>query len=168
VVQDLVQIRLLGKKKRDENLRFRKHMKSHDHSDWILRRIAERIEEQIDCTQCANCCRVATARVTERDVERLAKSLRIKPARVMADFVVESEEEGYVLRRDEQSGCVFLNGNECTVYEARPESCQRFPHVVRGNGSIASRMWEFVDRACYCPIVYNSLEAFKEELRFQR
>ena len=143
-------------------------MKSHDHSDWILRRIAERIEEQIDCTQCANCCRVATARVTERDVERLAKSLRIKPARVMADFVVESEEEGYVLRRDEQSGCVFLNGNECTVYEARPESCQRFPHVVRGNGSIASRMWEFVDRACYCPIVYNSLEAFKEELRFQR
>jgi len=168
VVQDLVQIRLLGEKKRDENLRFRKHMKSHDHSDRILRRIAERIEEQIDCTQCANCCRVATARVTERDVERLAKFLRIKPARVMADFVVESEEEGYVLRRDDQSGCVFLNGNECTVYEARPESCQRFPHVVRGNGSIASRMWEFVDRACYCPIVYNSLEAFKEELKFQR
>ena len=168
MVQDLVQIRLLGEKKRDENLRFRKHMKSHDHSDRILRRIAERIEEQIDCTQCANCCRVATARVTERDVERLAKFLRIKPARVMADFVVESEEEGYVLRRDDQSGCVFLNGNECTVYEARPESCQRFPHVVRGNGSIASRMWEFVDRACYCPIVYNSLEAFKEELKFQR
>jgi Fe-S-cluster containining protein len=168
VVQDLVQIRLLGERKREENLRFRKHMKSHDHSDRILRRIAERVEEQIDCTQCANCCRVATARVTERDVERLAKFLRIKPVRVMADFVVESEEEGYVLRRDEQSGCVFLNGKECTVYEARPESCQRFPHVVRGNGSIASRMWEFVDRACYCPIVYNSLEAFKEELRFQR
>jgi len=168
VVQDLVQIRLLGERKREENLRFRKHMKSHDHSDRILRRIAERVEEQIDCTQCANCCRVATARVTERDVERLAKFLRIKPVRVMADLVVESEEEGYVLRRDEQSGCVFLNGNECTVYEARPESCQRFPHVVRGNGSIASRMWEFVDRACYCPIVYNSLEAFKEELRFQR
>jgi hypothetical protein len=28
-------------------------------------------------------------------------------------------------------------------------------------------MWEFVDRACYCPIVYNSLEAFKQELRFK-
>jgi uncharacterized protein len=168
VVQDLVQIRLLGEKKREENLRFRKHMKSHDHSDRILRRIAEGIEEQIDCTQCANCCRVATARVAERDVERLAKFLRIKPSRVMADFVVESEEEGYVLRRDEESGCIFLSGNECTVYDARPESCQRFPHVVRGNGSIASRMWEFVDRACYCPIVYNSLEAFKDELRFQR
>lgn len=168
MVIDLIQIRTLGEKKRDENLRFRRHMKSHDHSDRILRRIAEGVEEQIDCTQCANCCRVATAKVTERDVERLAKFLRVKPARVLADYIVESDEEGHVLRRDKESGCVFLSGNECTVYDARPESCQRFPHVVRGNGSIASRMWEFVDRACYCPIVYNSLEAFKDELGFKR
>jgi uncharacterized protein len=168
VLTDLVQIKLLGEKKREENLRFRKHMKAHDHSDRILRRIAVDIEEQIDCTQCANCCRVATAKVAERDVERLAKHLRIKPARVLADYVVESEEEGLILRRDRKTGCVFLSGNECTVYDARPESCQRFPHVVRGAGSLASRMWEFVDRACYCPIVYNSLEAFKEELDFKR
>jgi Fe-S-cluster containining protein len=168
VITDLVQIRTLGEKKREENLRFRRHMKSHDHSDRILRRIAEGVEGEIDCTQCANCCRVATARVTERDVERLAKFLRVRPARVLADYVVENEEEGHVLRRDDEAGCVFLSGNECTVYEARPESCQRFPHVVRGSGSIASRMWEFVDRACYCPIVYNSLEAFKEELGFRR
>ena len=168
MLTDLVQIKLLGERKREENLRFRKHMKAHDHSDRILRRIAVDIEEQIDCTQCANCCRVATAKVAERDIERLAKYLRLKPARVMADYVVASEEEGLILRRDKKTGCVFLSGNECTVYDARPESCQRFPHVVRGNGSLASRMWEFVDRSCYCPIVYNSLEAFKDELGFKR
>lgn len=168
MITDLVQIRTLGEKKRDENLRFRRHMKSHDHSDRILRRIAEGIEEQIDCLQCANCCRVATAKVTERDVERLAKFLRMKPEQFVRQYVVESEEEGYILKRDERTGCVFLSGNECTVYEARPESCQRFPHLVRGSGSIVSRMWEFVDRACYCPIVYNSLEAFKDELGFRK
>ena len=168
MLTDLVQIKLLGEKKRPENERFRKHMKSFDHSDRILRRIGEGIEDQIDCLQCANCCRVATAKVTERDVERLAKYLRVKPARVMADYVVKSEEEGLVLQRDKKTGCVFLNGNECTVYDARPESCQKFPHVVRGNGSILSRMWELIDRACYCPIVYNSLEAFKDEMNFKR
>jgi Fe-S-cluster containining protein len=73
---------------------------------------------------------------------------------------VESEEEGRVLRRTAEKGCVFLDGNACTVYDARPDTCIRFPHVVRGAGSIASRMWQFVDRATYCPIVYNSLEAF--------
>jgi Fe-S-cluster containining protein len=168
VLTDLVQIKLLGEKKRPENERLRKHMKSRDHSDRILRRIAEGIEDSIDCLQCGNCCRVATAKVTERDVERLAKYLHIKPARFMAEYVVKSEEEGLILQRDKKTGCVFLNGNECTVYDARPDSCQKFPHVVRGNGSILSRMWQLIDRACYCPIVYNSLEAFKEELDFKR
>jgi Fe-S-cluster containining protein len=168
VITDLVQIKTLGEKKRDENLRFRRHMKAHDHSDRILRRIAEEIEGHIDCTECANCCKVATVQVSERDVERLAKYLRISPDRFLAEYTVESEEEGRILRRDEKTGCVFLNGNDCIVYEARPDICQRFPHLVRGQGSIASRMWQFVDRACYCPIVYNSLEAFKEELRFRR
>jgi hypothetical protein len=40
--------------------------------------------------------------------------------------------------------------------------------LVRGGGSFASRMWQLVDRAAYCPIVYNSLEAFKEELGFSK
>jgi uncharacterized protein len=168
VLTDLVQIRLLGEKKRDENLRFRRFMKSHDHSDRILRRIAEDIEEQIDCTACANCCKLATAVVTERDAVRLSRHLRIPLAQFLADYTVESEEEGRVLRRSEEAGCVFLDGTACTAYEARPDACQRFPHVVRGAGSIASRMWQFVDRATYCPIVYNSLEAFKEELGFRR
>jgi Fe-S-cluster containining protein len=168
MLTDLVQIRLEGDKKRKENERFRRHMKAHDHSDRILRRIAEGIEEQIDCTQCANCCKVATVTINDRDVERLARWLRLTPAKFLAGYTVESAEEGRILRRSAEAGCVFLEGHACSVYEARPETCQRFPHVVRGSGSIASRMWQFIDRACYCPIVYNSLEAFKDELGFQR
>ncbi len=169
MITDLVQIRTLGEKKRDENLRFRRFMKSRDHSDRILRRIAEEIEGQIDCTECANCCKVANVEVSERDVERLARYLRISPDRFLREYTADDPEEGVrILKRDPESGCGFLNGRECEVYDARPDICQRFPHLVRGQGSIASRMWEFVDRACYCPIVYNSLEAFKQELRFRR
>jgi Fe-S-cluster containining protein len=72
-----------------------------------------------------------------------------------------------ILRRT-KDGCVFLDGNDCTVYDARPRNCVDFPHLVRGAGSIASRMWEFIDRASYCPIVYNAMESFKDETRFQR
>jgi Fe-S-cluster containining protein len=168
VVTDLVQIRLLGEKKRAENERLRRHMKSYDHSDRILRRIAEGIEGEIDCTQCANCCRVATVKLSPRDVERLTKHLRIPRERFLQEYCMESAEEGVILRRDDATGCVFLSGNDCTVYDVRPDICQRFPHLVCGQGSIASRMWEMIDRACYCPIVYNSLEAFKDELKFKR
>ena len=61
---------------------------------------------------------------------------------------------------------MFLNGNECLVYDSRPSSCQDFPHLVRGAGSLQSRMWAFIDRACYCPIVYNTLEQWKVETEF--
>jgi uncharacterized protein len=81
--------------------------------------------------------------------------------------VDESEEEGLILKRTE-NGCVFLSGNECTVYKARPATCENFPHMVRGAGSIPSRMWQFIDRACYCPIVYNTREAFKKEVGFKK
>ena len=155
MITDLVQIRVLGEKKREENLRFRRYMKSHDHSDRILRRIAEDIEEQIDCTRCGNCCKVATAIVTERDVGRLARHLRIAPAKVVADYTMVNQEEGRVLRRTDAAGCIFLEDTRCTIYDARPDACQRFPHLVRGAGSIASRMWQMVDRACYCPIGRN-------------
>ena len=166
MVTDLVQIRRLGEKKTGENRQFRLYLKRYNFVERRLKRIAQEVEEQIDCTQCANCCRVATVKLTERDVEKLAKFLRIKPGQFLRDYTTESAEEGLILKRDE-SGCIFLNGNECTIYESRPRACEDFPHLVRGSGSFLSRMWEMPDRATYCPIVYNSLEAFKEEVRFQ-
>ncbi len=169
MITDLVQIRMLGEKKRDENEKFRKFMKTRDYSDRILRKLGEEIEDQIDCTTCANCCKQATTQVSERDIERLAKHLRITPARFLADFTQPNTEEGGLnLKWEKGSGCVFLDGNLCSVYDARPDICQRYPHIIRGAGSIASRMWSYVDRASVCPIVYNSLEKFKEELKFQR
>ncbi|MFN0167889.1 MAG: YkgJ family cysteine cluster protein, partial [Bryobacteraceae bacterium] len=61
-------------------------------------------------------------------------------------------------------GCIFLDGTTCTVYDARPRTCENFPHLTTSEGSLVSRMWEMVDRAVYCPIVYNTLEAWKDEL----
>jgi Fe-S-cluster containining protein len=100
-------------------------------------------------------------------VEKLAKYLRIPVSRFLREYTEESEEEGLILKRDE-NGCVFLSGTTCTVYDARPHNCQDFPHTVRGDGSFVSRMWDFKDRACYCPIVYHTLEALKDEVGFRR
>jgi Fe-S-cluster containining protein len=166
MLTDLVEIRRGGERKREENRRCRRHLKTHGLNERRFRRLAEEIEEQIDCTVCANCCKVATARLTERDVERLARHLGVKPGVFVRDYCEESAEEGLILRRT-PDGCVFLEGTVCMVYDQRPASCQDFPHLVRGPGSFVSRMWEMPDRACYCPIVYNALEAFKTEAGFR-
>jgi len=167
MITDLVQIRRLGEKKLDENKRFRHHLKRHNFVERRLKRIAEETADAIDCRTCANCCRAATARLIDRDIDRLVRFLGMRRDEFLRDYTVETEDEGRVLRRNE-NGCVLLSGNDCTVYEARPQSCQDFPHLVHGAGSFLSRMWDMADRATYCPIVYNALEAFKDETRFQK
>ena len=167
MITDLVQIKRLGEKKREENARFRVHLKTHDYNERRLRRIGEEIEEQIDCTVCANCCRVASVAVSDRDVERLAKALRISRQKFIAEYTVSNEQDNTTDLRRNEAGCVFLSGYDCTVYEDRPDICRHFPHVVRGEGRTHTRMWQFIDRACYCPIVYNALEAFKVETKFR-
>lgn len=166
MITDLVQIRRLGEQKREENSRFRKHLKTYRHNERKLKKMAQEVEEQINCLECGNCCRVATAKLLDRDVERLAKHLRISPFRFVEDYCDENEEEGLILKRDKETGCVFLSGNECTVYEDRPASCADFPHLARGARSLESRMWAMPDRATYCPIVYNTLEAWKKDMGF--
>lgn len=168
MLTDLVQIRRLGEKKRSENLHFRRYLKSHEWVERQFRHAAEEVEDSIDCRQCAECCRVTEVEVTERDVEHLAKFLRIKPQKFVEEYTMTGDDGETILKRSQETGCVFLDGNECTVYEARPANCERFPHLLKGSGSMVSRMWQFVDRATYCPIVYNWMEKVKDLTKFQR
>lgn len=167
MITDLVQIRRLGESKRDENERLRAHLKRHTYVERKLKKIAEGVEASIDCTTCANCCKVANVEPTERDVEKLAKFLRISREHFLRDYTMLDEAGDRILKRT-KAGCVFLSGFDCMVYEARPRTCEYFPHVSKGEGRITTRMWELIDRATYCPIVYNTLEAIKVEVEFQR
>ena len=167
MITDLVQIQRLGEKKLEENKRLRTHMKSHPVADRRLRRLAEDVENAVDCTECANCCRVATATLRDREIDTLAKFIGVTRKVFLRDYVEESEEEGIILKRTDK-GCIFLEGNLCGVYDARPKTCNDFPHLVRGEGSLLARMWHMPDRATYCPIAYNTLEAFKEETGFAK
>jgi Fe-S-cluster containining protein len=99
-------------------------------------------------------------------VERLARFLRIPRRQFLAEYTAQSADGSRILRKT-PAGCVFLNGNDCTVYEARPADCERYPHLLRGTGSIPFRMWAMVDRAGVCPIVYNWLETVKSLTNFR-
>jgi uncharacterized protein len=165
MLTDLVQIRRLGHQKRNENSRFRAYLRNHRHSDRRLRRFGEDIEAEIDCTQCANCCRVSEVGITDRDIDKLAKFIGVTREEFLRDSTQRDETNDLILKKSD-AGCIFLKDNLCTVYEARPQNCANFPHLVRGSGSIASRMWQLVDRAEYCPIVYNWMEKVKEDIGF--
>ena len=166
MITDLVQIRRMGEKNREENLRFRKWIKSHNYVERQFRKVADQVQDAIDCRQCGECCRVTEVQLVERDVEHMSRFLRLRPQEFLKQYTTEDKDGKLILQRNE-GGCVFLSGNECTVYEARPGNCEKFPHLMRGAGSLESRMWDFVDRATYCPIVYNWMEEVKGLTKFR-
>lgn len=166
LITDLVQIRRAGEQKFEENKKLRQHMSRHNFVERRLKIIAQDVENQIDCRACANCCRTATAKLLDRDIDKVAKAAGMKRDRFLRECTEMSEDEGRILKRTE-AGCIFLNGNDCLVYDGRPASCEDFPHLVRGPGSLMHRMWAMPERATYCPITYNTLEAWKEEMDFQ-
>ncbi len=129
MLTDLVQIRRLGQQNKSENSRFRAYLRNHRHSDRRLRILAEEIESQIDCTECANCCRVGEVPLIDRDIDKLAKFVGVTKDEFLRDYTQTAAEGDLILKRTDQTGCVFLRGNLCSVYEARPQNCANFPRT---------------------------------------
>ncbi len=77
------------------------------------------------CKQCGSCCRGYPndhVELNKRDIKRLAKFFDIDFNKASARF----DTEGH-LPEEPNGDCVFLEGNICGIYEARPEQCRHFP-----------------------------------------
>ncbi len=65
----------------------------------------------------------------------MSRYLGLTPKQFIPQYTTMSaqEDDEIILRRND-AGCIFLDGNDCNIYEARPDTCKLFPHLVRGGG----------------------------------
>jgi len=86
---------------------------------------------QIDCLSCANCCRTTGPLLTSRDIEKIARHLKLKPGTFTEKYLQIDEENDYVFK---SMPCPFLgDDNYCSIYEFRPKACREYPHTDRKN-----------------------------------
>lgn len=77
------------------------------------------------CKQCGGCCRGYPddhVELNKRDIKRLAKFFGIDFDTANARFNVNGH-----LAEEPNGDCSYLEGNFCSLYEARPEHCRNFP-----------------------------------------
>ena len=105
----------------------------------------------------ANCCKSISPIVIDRDIDRIAKFLKIKPSKAIEDYFELDEDEDYVFR---QTPCPFLMAdNYCMIYEARPRACREYPHTDRKRFSqIANLTYK---NTFVCPAVFDVVEELK-------
>lgn len=156
---DLQRFRQQAANKSAENKKFLQGLKKKDPRkiDDAFHTLHEEVFEEINCLHCANCCKTTSPIFYQNDIERVAKSLRMKPGDFIEKYLRIDEDKDYVLK---SSPCPFLDDdNYCKVYDDRPKACREYPHTDR------KKMVQIVDltfkNTLVCPAVLEIVERLK-------
>ena len=75
-----------AKKVEKETKSFFKNIKKNRmrELDDMVHYLHEEVFEEIDCLECANCCRSLGPRITDKDIERISSATRMKQHEVVS------------------------------------------------------------------------------------
>lgn len=148
------------KKSAERQKLYRNYLQRAD-KNQVLRQIPDFHEEafsQVDCLQCANCCKNFSPRFKTPDIKRLSKHLKMKEGSFIETYLKLDEEGDYVVN---SKPCPFLGAdNYCSIYEQRPSDCQRFPYT--DEDVLLKRPKLTLKNSSFCPITYYVLEKLLE------
>lgn len=157
------ELKLLTDKEKQETLSFLKRTKKKKPKklDSIVHELHNDAFASFDCLDCANCCKSLGPRLTDKDIERLAKHLKMKVSDFFDQYLTIDEDGDSVFK---EHPCPFLMpDNYCIVYESRPKACREYPHTDR------KRFYQILDishKNCEtCPVVYDIFKELKKENR---
>lgn len=150
-------------RQRSENEKFfrRLKLKPVKNLDELFEEAHEEVFKEIDCLTCGNCCKTTSPIFYERDIERAAKAVKLKPGTFFEKYLKMDADKDAVLK---QVPCAFLGpDNYCSIYESRPNACREYPHTNR------KKMYQLLDLAFkntfVCPAVLAITERLKAVLK---
>jgi len=150
-------------KQKSENDRFFKRIIRQPPKDLdeIVHKLHDEVFEKIDCLTCGNCCKTTSPIFYERDIERAAKALKMKPGTFHEKYLRMDEDKDAVLQ---QTPCAFLGpDNYCSIYDSRPNACREYPHTNR------KKMYQLMDltfkNTMVCPAVLEITERLKKIIK---
>lgn len=166
MLKDLDEIRRLAQAHAAEDLELRRHVHDHHISDHPLRERVAELLATFNCQQCANCCRETRVPVSEAEIKSIAAFLKMTPWEAARMYTEKGDQAGEILIKQPAGQCVFLDGGQCIVYEARPEPCRQFPAIALHADLLGNRMSSVCRQASICPVVFEALEEFKHRTGF--
>jgi uncharacterized protein len=140
----------------EKQSKFKQFLKSSDPKKLLkqLPQAHEEAFETVDCLTCANCCKNYSPRFKPPDVKRIAKYLKMSESELKDTYLRRDEDGDFVVK---QSPCPFLGSdNYCSIYEARPSDCHRFPYT--DEDVLLKKQQITLKNSTFCPAVYLVLE----------
>jgi uncharacterized protein len=128
---------------------------SSKQADQLVNEIHHEVFLNIDCLQCANCCKTTSPLFTQEDIGRISSYLGLSRSAFVQQYLIIDEDGDFVFNRP--APCPFLgNNNMCSVYSVRPEACAGYPHT--GEPGQRRKLKIAKHNAVLCPGVFRILE----------
>jgi Fe-S-cluster containining protein len=129
--------------------------------DNLVNELHNKEFSQIDCLECANCCKTISPAIYGSDLRRMALALKMKTTDFIDNYLLKDEEDDYVFR---ETPCPFLgDDNYCAIYESRPKACREYPHTDR------KRFYQILELTAknskVCPTVFNIIGRLRRSLQ---
>ncbi len=150
----------VAQKNKSLNKKFLEQLRKQRKSglDQLMNRLHEEAFEEIDCLQCANCCKTTGPLLLSKDIDRLAAALKMRPA-IFAETYLKRDEDGDDVFKN--MPCPFLGSDHyCAVYEARPNACREYPHTQQRDQ--LQKLKITYENSLICPAVAKIIEQLKE------
>lgn len=156
-------VELMGSKKEKENLEFQIFLKQIKVDITpILLELYRRVYNEIDCKDCASCCKKLRVNLSDDDIEKLSFGLGIGVEDFIEQYLTIDLRGNYTFI--ESPPCPFLKDNKCSCYIQRPQECVSYPHM--DNIDYIYKLKTVLVDCSLCPIVYNFFEGLKSILGF--
>lgn len=129
--------------------------------DYLVQDTHDEVFEEINCLDCANCCKTTGPLYTEKDIERISKHLKLSISDFEKKFLRVDEDGDKVLQN---LPCYFLNeDNTCLIYDVRPKACREYPHTDRKKIYQINHLT--IKNTIICPAAYQFVERMMSKIQ---
>ncbi|TVQ43397.1 MAG: YkgJ family cysteine cluster protein [Saprospirales bacterium] len=142
---------------------FSKLLKKGNRSQMIrqLPELHEQAFSEIDCLDCAACCKNFSPTFKPTDIKRISKYIGMKEGDFIDEYLQIDEDNDYVVKT---KPCPFLQvDNSCGVYEVRPTDCARFPYT--DSDVFVDKSGLSLKNSTFCPAAFKVLELLNENVQ---
>lgn len=126
----------------------------------IVERIDSTVWSDVNCMECANCCKTMTPTFSEEDIVRISAHLQMTGEEFKTRWLKKEEDSGDWVNTTQP--CQFLVDNKCSIYEVRPVDCAEFPHHNKKPFDAYNET--FKNNLTYCPATLTLVDRLRKEI----
>lgn len=160
---DLKKFDRKAQKKKGKLIKFLKKLDKivPEDFDTLVAETDKAVWQDVDCLECANCCKTMTPTYSTKDIKRIAAHFSITPKQFKEKWLYQEEETGDWMNTS--TPCQFLQkDNKCSIYEIRPSDCAGFPHHHKKEFDLYNDT--YIGNVERCPATYELVNRLRKRV----